>query len=163
MNNERKIVYKSRRWNIIKIILIIILSTLLLFFVDWIMDEVLYLTPMIETGMQIAVSVLIVGTAVYIVSTLIAKRKYEYYIVEENEIIFKSGILVPKQRSYLYSSFESIEFTQNAIQKFLGYGNIRINVIAMDDNLILREVPNPEEITEMIMRSMKKKKEENKK
>jgi uncharacterized membrane protein YdbT with pleckstrin-like domain len=126
------------------------------------MDEVLYLEPSIENAMQWTSSIIIIVVAIYIVTTLIARRKYEYYIVEENEIIFQSGILVPKQRSYLYSSFESIEFTQNEIQKFLGYGNIRINVISMDDNLVLREIANPEEITAMIMQSMKKKKSENK-
>lgn len=160
MNSERKIVYKSKRWNSIKIILILVLSILLLFFIDWIMDEVLYLEPFIEMWMQIFADAFIIGAAIYFVTTLVAKRKYEYYIIEENEIIFKTGIFVPKQRSYLYSSFESIEFTQNAVQKFCGYGDIRINVISMDDNLVLREIPNPEEITSLIMNSIKKKKTE---
>lgn len=77
--------------------------------------------------------------------------KYFYYIIKPNEIIFRSGIMNVREKSYQLNQLETVTITQGFFGKLLDYGNMRIFSPLLDSKINVINVPEPNKYRDMII------------
>lgn len=73
-----------------------------------------------------------------------------YYILKEKEIIYVTGFILKRERSYSLDNIQSISLQQGLVGRILRYGTITIFSPTLQQELSLTEIPNPKDVIEKI-------------
>jgi uncharacterized membrane protein YdbT with pleckstrin-like domain len=152
MNNQNSSHTIARQNPIILALRILTLSLIfnlgiLLF--SFISDYAVYFNNATWMGMIAydTLSYLILMIIQFIISAyLIAKWYNKYHFVEDNFIVYRSGIFFPKEKHFRLSPMTSISLNQSFFGKVFKYGTIIIeNQNDKEGRMALNAVANPEE------------------
>ena len=78
-----------------------------------------------------------------------------YYILSSDEIYFMTGIISKKKKSYSLENIQSVSCEQGLIGRILNYGRVKIFSPALQQELLLTEVSNPNTIVDNIKKNLK--------
>jgi|GEM_PF-1524236 len=109
-------------------------------------DVDLSLNPFVLTK-----SLLFTSIEIIIAMYIVLQWANNYYILKpEKEIVYVTGIITRKERSFSLSNVQSISSQQGLFGRILKYGAIRIFSPALQQEIYLTEIPNPKEVVEKI-------------
>lgn len=144
MDKSEKIIRKNKAWTHLKMVIVFIMLLILYLFLDFLDVKLFAYAPVAEGITLDILLILFIGFTLFCLLAIYLNYKCEYLILRADEIIKRTGILMPRYDSFTYSQFETIRYQQNAIGKKLNFGNIMIKISTQDSDLELRDIEDPE-------------------
>ena len=96
---------------------------------------------------------LIIAISIFV--WLMMKWVNEGYLLLEDEVIVKSGIVSQQEKSYPYNNMQSVIVKQGFLGRWLNYGDVRVFIPTLGEELVFQEVPNPGIFAEKLKKSLK--------
>lgn len=144
MSNAEQIIRKSKSWTYYKMLIIFSMILTLYLFLTFLDVKLFVIVPVAEKITLDMLFIIFVGFTIFYLLTIYWGYKCEYLILRSDEVIKRTGVILPKYDSYTYSQFETIRYQQNAIGKKLNFGNIMIKISTQDSDLELKDIEDPE-------------------
>jgi len=105
----------------------------------------------------IAVIVLIFVNIVAIITAFL-KWSSEYYEIHENEIVFARGIISKKRRSFPLDKVETMNVSQNFIERTFDFGDVTLlnPILPSNRRMDLIDIPHPQKYLDIIKKVQEK-------
>lgn len=82
-------------------------------------------------------------------------RRKTWYVLTDEEVYRKHGIIATNKRQARYDKLQDKNFNRAAVQRLLGYGNIRLTTAGTDTSeFVLQNVPNANRYVQVITEQM---------
>ncbi len=81
---------------------------------------------------------------------------FEYYVISDEEIFYRTGIFFIRKEMILIKSVENITLTQGFIGNILNYGTLHLSAPTIRRTFILLQVPKPQKHMEFLESATKK-------
>jgi len=114
-------------------------------FLDIQLDLELSLDPL-----SIIKSFLFITIEITVVGFIILKWINNYYILTPFEIKYVTGIFSKREMNYSIKNLQSISYEQGLVGRIFHFGNVKAYSPALQQELFLSEVSNPQQIVENI-------------
>ena len=145
---------KNAIFGVVLLAIILMVSSMIISFIGKLQ---VYLISRVELPLTrytaIAIFLVILIVIIYIIWQLIRWYSIEY-ILTDSRIIVKSGVLSSNKNSMHYAAIQDINTSQSIVAKMLNVGSV-VMFSAYDNNQIdLKNIPNPSEVEEIIFSKM---------
>ncbi len=125
------------------------------------MSQVLYeanpsMFRMYPMGTIIAVLLIPVGIGILLLLYWYVQTKYDHLSIRDDEIVWTHGLLSKQYTEINMSSVRTVRVTQSLLQRMLSAGDIAIFTAGDAPELVIKGMPNPDEIREHIKGQAKK-------
>lgn len=91
-----------------------------------------------------------VGVGIVILVWLWLRTKMDKITIKPDEIVWEHGLFSKEYTELAMHSLRSVRVTQSLLQRMLGAGDLAIYTAGDDPELVIRGLPNPDQIREHI-------------
>ena len=119
------------------------------------MSDILYeanpsMFRMYPFGTVLAVLLIPVGVGLIMLAYWYIQTKADHLTIKEDEIVWTHGLFSKQYTEINMSSVRTVKVTQSLLQRLLGAGNIAIFTAGDEPELLIKGMPDPDEIREHI-------------
>lgn len=90
------------------------------------------------------------------VSFFIVGWYFKKYVVREDRIIISRGVVLNRVKIFSIANIESLYLRQSMIQNIFGFGTLELRSPTLDENVLLRNINNPQKHMKLIQSLMPK-------
>jgi len=101
-------------------------------------------------GTVLAVLLIPVGVGLVMLAYWYIQTKADHLTIKEDEIVWTHGLFSKQYTEINMSSVRTVKVTQSLLQRLLGAGNIAIYTAGDEPELVVKGMPDPDEIREHI-------------
>lgn len=101
-------------------------------------------------GTVLAVLLIPVGVGLIMLAYWYIQTKADHLTIKKDEIVWTHGLFSKQYTEINMSSVRTVKVTQSLLQRILGAGNVAIFTSGDEPELLVKGMPNPDEIREHI-------------
>jgi len=119
------------------------------------MSDILYeanpsMFRMYPFGTVLAVLLIPVGVGILLLLYWYLQTKADHLIIKTDEVVWTHGLINKQYTEVNMSSIRTVRVSQSLLQRVLNAGDIAIFTAGDEPELVIKGLPNPEEIREHI-------------
>ncbi len=119
------------------------------------MSEVLYeanpsLVRMYPFGTILAVLLIPVGVGILLLLYWYLQTKADKLIIKDDEIVWIHGLISKQYTEINMSSVRTVRISQSLFQRIVNAGNVEIYTAGDNPEVVIKGLPNPDQIREFI-------------